>query len=176
MAYDKAVDSAALDAGLTAIANAIRQKAGSSDALAFPDAMAAAIAGIEAGGGSGGVTYAKGTITPAEDMPCPITIEHNLGETPSMFLVFRYEYASSNFRKAWDIVQTVIFKKPGKYIASTTDNDGFWNLNGNYGFNDGNSSSYWANSNKENQFSFASSSYILKAGNTYVWYAILGVT
>ena len=51
MAYDKAVDSAVLDAGLTAIANAIREKGGTSDNLAFPQAMANAIAAIEAGGG-----------------------------------------------------------------------------------------------------------------------------
>ena len=51
MAYDKAVDSAVLDAGLTAIANAIREKGGTSDNLAFPQAMANAMAAIEAGGG-----------------------------------------------------------------------------------------------------------------------------
>lgn len=71
MAYDKAVDSAALDAGLTAIANAIREKAGSSDALAFPDAMAAAIAAIEAGGGGvalpTGVAMECGVYIPAEN-------------------------------------------------------------------------------------------------------------
>lgn len=51
MAKDKAVDSAVLDAGLTAIANAIREKTGGTDALAFPDAMVAAITGFETGGG-----------------------------------------------------------------------------------------------------------------------------
>lgn len=51
MAMDKAVDSAVLDAGLTVIANAIREKGGTSGSLAFPDGMAAAIAAIEAGGG-----------------------------------------------------------------------------------------------------------------------------
>lgn len=69
MAYDKAVDSAALDAGLTAIANAIREKSGSSDALAFPDAMAAAIAGIESGTDISPATYYYGNIiTPTEDI------------------------------------------------------------------------------------------------------------
>lgn len=52
MAIDKAVDSAVLEAGLTTIANAIREKGGTSDTLAFPDAMAEAIAAIEAGGGN----------------------------------------------------------------------------------------------------------------------------
>lgn len=51
MAYDKVVDSSVLDAGLKQIADAIREKGGTSDNLAFPQAMAEAIAAIEAGGG-----------------------------------------------------------------------------------------------------------------------------
>ena len=50
MAYDKVVDSAVLDAGLKQIADAIREKAGTTDALAFPQAMADAIAAIQGGG------------------------------------------------------------------------------------------------------------------------------
>ena len=52
MAYDKVVDSAVLNAGLKQIADAIREKGGTSDNLAFPAAMAEAIAAIEAGGGA----------------------------------------------------------------------------------------------------------------------------
>lgn len=50
MAFDKVVDSAVLESGLTSIANAIREKAGTSDALAFPAGFAEAIAAIESGG------------------------------------------------------------------------------------------------------------------------------
>lgn len=82
MAYDKAVDSAALDAGLTAIANAIREKAGSSDVLAFPTAMVDAIAAIESGGGG----VATGTITPTSSSA--ITVEHGLGNIPSLIVFF----------------------------------------------------------------------------------------
>ena len=53
MAIDKAVDSAALEAGLRQIADAIRAKGGTSAQLAFPAAMAEAIAAIESGGGGG---------------------------------------------------------------------------------------------------------------------------
>lgn len=42
MAYDKVVDSSVLDTGLAAIANAIREKGGTSDPIAF-DAMSQAI-------------------------------------------------------------------------------------------------------------------------------------
>lgn len=56
MAKDKVVDSAVLDAGLVSIADAIREKTGETEALSFPAGMAAAIAGIETGGG-GTVKY-----------------------------------------------------------------------------------------------------------------------
>ena len=53
MAIDKAVDSAALDAGMTAVADAIRSKGGTSDALVFPDGFVSAISAIQTGGGGG---------------------------------------------------------------------------------------------------------------------------
>ena len=49
MAVDKAVDSAVLDAGLTRIADAIRNKAGRSDSLEFPESFVDAIGTIEGG-------------------------------------------------------------------------------------------------------------------------------
>lgn len=57
MAIDKAVDSAVLDAGMTATANAIRAKSGGSALLAWDAAkgFADAVAAIPTGGG-GGVT------------------------------------------------------------------------------------------------------------------------
>jgi hypothetical protein len=85
MAYDKLVDSAVLDAGLKQIADAIREKGGTSDNLAFPAAMADAIAAIE--GVAAGVSIAAGTITPAEETDT-ITITHGLGKTPSTVLLF----------------------------------------------------------------------------------------
>ena len=51
MALDKVVDSAALDAGMTAVADAIRAKAGTTGPLAWPDGFITAISGIETGGG-----------------------------------------------------------------------------------------------------------------------------
>ena len=51
MSLDKVIDSAALDAGMTAVADAIRAKAGTTEPLAWPDGFAAAISGIETGGG-----------------------------------------------------------------------------------------------------------------------------
>ena len=70
MAYDKVIDSSVLDAGLKQIADAIREKGGTTDGLAFPQAMADAIAAIEAGGGSGGegCKIVSGSFTPSEDI------------------------------------------------------------------------------------------------------------
>ena len=51
MAIDKAVDSAALDAGMLSVADAIRAKAGTTGQLAWPDGFITAISGIETGGG-----------------------------------------------------------------------------------------------------------------------------
>lgn len=52
MAYDKVVDSAILDGALTGIADAIRSKTGGTEKLTM-EGMAAAISGIQTGGGGG---------------------------------------------------------------------------------------------------------------------------
>lgn len=59
MAYDKLVDSAALDSSLTSIANAIRTKGGTSASLAFPADFVSAINAISGGGN----TFTKSTFT-----------------------------------------------------------------------------------------------------------------
>ena len=46
MAIDKAVDSAALNSNLTSVANAIRQKGGTSGSLAFPSGFVTAIGNL----------------------------------------------------------------------------------------------------------------------------------
>lgn len=53
MAVDKLVDSTQLDTDLTAVANAIRTKGGTSASLAFPNGFVDAIDAIETGGGGG---------------------------------------------------------------------------------------------------------------------------
>ena len=75
MAYDKVVDSSVLDAGLKQIADAIREKGGTSDNLAFPTAMANAIAAIEAGG-IAGYFMQSGSITVTEVPTEYVSITH----------------------------------------------------------------------------------------------------
>lgn len=49
MAYDKVVDSAVLEADLTAVADAIRAKGGNTDTLFFPGGFVSAIAAVSTG-------------------------------------------------------------------------------------------------------------------------------
>ena len=63
MAYDKAVDSAVLDAGLTSVADAIRQKGGTSASLTFPQGFVDAIGEIS--GGYDKRTWAQMAVTMA---------------------------------------------------------------------------------------------------------------
>lgn len=96
MAIDKAVDSAVLEAGLTIIANAIREKGGTSDTLAFPDAMAEAIAAIEAVGGDS-IVAVSGTFTPTEDLTSAytITFDEQLAVRPKLIVCHSCNYTDS---------------------------------------------------------------------------------
>lgn len=62
----KIVDSDKLDSDLTIVADAIRAKGGTADALLFPDGMKTAIENIKAGGGGMELNIAYGD-TPPED-------------------------------------------------------------------------------------------------------------
>lgn len=63
MAYDKVIDSAELDADLTAVADAIRTKGGTSEALSFPDGFVSAVEGIQAGGGGDNLEMWNGILS-----------------------------------------------------------------------------------------------------------------
>lgn len=95
MAIDKAVDSGALEAGLKEIADAIRAKGGTNAQLAFPTAMAKAVAAIQSGGAQFGDydIVQTGTITPASDiseyvLDTGITIASKTQAENTLFLVF----------------------------------------------------------------------------------------
>lgn len=57
MALDKVIDSAKLEEDLTSVANAIREKTGSTDPIAFPDGFVEQVGAIQTGGGDDTWTY-----------------------------------------------------------------------------------------------------------------------
>lgn len=76
------------DTTLTAIADAIREKAGGTAALT-PAAMVTAIEGIETGGGlpDGISAIASGTFTPTSNITSRYSVAHGLGVIPNFFIV-----------------------------------------------------------------------------------------
>ena len=89
MAYDRVVNSAELDDGLTAVADAIRDKTGETDSLIFPSGFVTAIAGIVTGGSSDSAV--SGEIH-------DITIEADL-QTAEQMLLFQNEFVAANYLK-----------------------------------------------------------------------------
>ena len=101
MAYDQIVDSAALDGALTGIANAIRGKTGSTEKMTM-EGMAAAIAGIQTGGGAQfGATlydvfhdfctangYSEVEFTVVSDATSNTTVPHPLGRVPDAIVLY----------------------------------------------------------------------------------------
>jgi hypothetical protein len=91
MAYDKVVDSSALNANLTAVANAIREKAGTTGSFAFPAGFVEAISNISAGGGlpNGISAMTSGEHTLASDSANSFIVKHGLGVVPTFVAVIR---------------------------------------------------------------------------------------
>lgn len=97
MAENKVVNTTQLEADLTTIANAIREKTGGSDSLVFPEGFAEGIANI-AGPPIGISKLATGTFVLSSATETHI-IEHGLGVTPNFYLVVaqdRFEYKDWN--------------------------------------------------------------------------------
>lgn len=101
MAFDKVIDSATLDADLTSVADAIRAKGGTSDALVFPAGFVSAVEAISAGGG---LKFDMGSFTLSEDVSANLftnpgnavygaPIPHNLGEIPDFIMVWTDHWA-----------------------------------------------------------------------------------
>ena len=87
------------DSTLTAIANAIRTKKGTSSPIAVSD-FATEIASISGGGGA----FANGTVTITSGTTDPVTVEHGLGVSPNCIFVFSDARIAGNveyFKGGW---------------------------------------------------------------------------
>lgn len=163
MAYDKVVDSSVLDAGLKAIADAIREKAGTSDNLAFPAGMAEAIAAIKAGGGS--IRIETGSVTFAEDQLGYVFLE----DKPDVFILYSANEEKPTHTDRQGLV-AMVKKLTGKHL---------WH----FGYNKGTIKYYTPYHSTSNMSAFNPASVesgefnsvLLASASPYVWYAIWGV-
>lgn len=93
MPIDKAVDSAVLDANLLSVANAIREKAGTSETMPFPDGFVSVIEAIASGGS--GLDYDMGEFVLDADVGSGlgISVPHKLGVVPEFICVWTDNWA-----------------------------------------------------------------------------------
>ena len=164
MAYDKVVDSAILDAGLKQIADAIREKGGTSDNLAFPAGFAEAIAAIESGGG---VVFNTGEVTYSQHTQLGGTsIEHGCGKTPIFCgIVLRNGVTRVNYQLK-SFLYILNADNSVKYYQSSSQSTSLNN------FRTGN----LTNDSYVNDVSFTFyddvGNRIFPSGNTYLWFAV----
>ena len=88
------------DTSLTAIADAIREKTGSQDPLAFPDEFIEAIEGIE------GMKIAYGSFTPASTVSS-YTLTHGLGKIPDFIMLIRINTSTSALNLSQIIIAAI---------------------------------------------------------------------
>jgi hypothetical protein len=125
MAYDKVVDSSVLNANLTAIANAIREKVESTGSISFPAGFVEAIAAI--GGLPGGISaMTAGEYTATSDTTDVVSVSHGLGVNPNITIAVLKDAVGGQL--ASSTVIEVALRKPmnnkgayvfGLYISST---------------------------------------------------------
>lgn len=121
MAYDKAVDSAQLDADLTAVADAIRTKGGTDAQLAFPSGFVSAVQAIETGGGNAGI-IAQDVIIATESMTIYEilnAVEVKAVYKNSLFLMGCYDDVTPN-RGSYTISNYFIWHS-GQTVLATAD-------------------------------------------------------
>ena len=89
MAYDKAVDSAQLDADLTLVADAIRTKGGTDAQLAFPAGFVSAVQAIDTSAENSVDVVMTSTVTNAVELQAAIAA--GSGVTQFVFAVKSYK-------------------------------------------------------------------------------------
>ena len=152
-------------ADMVSVANKIREKAGVSDGLVFPDGWIEAIEGIEAGGE---VRIEQGSITFAEELQSYRFVE----DFPDIFIVYVEDdsgpsYSSSKY--VWAMIQdTRLFEYYGKMCKTSYI----------FGYNKGPKKYYVPLKGSCTRIgTFMASDFNGSCGaKNYKWYAIYGVT
>lgn len=161
MAVDKLVDSAQLDADLTAVADAIRTKGGTSADLAFPADFVSAVEAIETGGGS--FLCETGTFTLTAITKSKI-LYHDLGVTPNFCFVYPVE-VEKNTSDNYQIVDQFIYKGFGQSNYNISSASGTKGDNHLRGQGIGYSNNVWGTYNWDGK---TNSNYGGYLGDTYV--------
>lgn len=108
MALDKVIDSAALDAGMTAVADAIRAKAGTTEPLSWPDGFITAINGIETGGGGASWVTISETLPNAMYRLGDVNMDGSLTQDDAMEIM-NYMGGSADFSSVQKVLSDVDF-------------------------------------------------------------------
>ena len=167
MAENKIVNTTQLEADLTSIANAIREKAETSDSLVFPSGFLNAISNLEVGSGlpNGISALASGTFTISSNNVSTYTFEHGLGVKPNFYFVvaakeFQYtEWNNAIYRIFGEDLGGNICFKALWYSNSSTDALVSRNVRGGY---------IATNDSTITTENFGTS-YTFRNGMTYVW-------
>lgn len=150
-------------ADMVSVANKIREKAGVSDGLVFPDGWIEAIEGIEAGGGTiSGKKFISGEITFSETPTSKITISHDsLGfrSQPFVFLAASASAPSNNI---------------GALISARCGSGVYVNSSKRFSLLSSISETinYYGNVNDTSFEIQSSSAKKMLAGKTYIWFRI----
>lgn len=159
---------------LTAIADAIREKAESTDPLVFPTGFIDALAAIGGGSGlPGGITaLATGEYTPASDVMTTIAIRHNMAVMPNIYIAFSEESPIDTDTYKNYIVATIVIAKSASTGSRTFSRLDFARTGElqSSNFTTGAESTY-GGIISTHLYIWCSSSFRLKAGATYRWVA-----
>ena len=118
MALDKVIDSAALDAGMTAVADAIRAKTGTTEPLAWPDGFIAAISGIETGGGGASWVTISETLPNAMYKLGDVNMDGSITQDDANE-IFNYLGGSVNLSSVQQVLANVNFDSKLTYVDAS---------------------------------------------------------
>ncbi len=164
------------DTELTAIANAIRTKGGTSASLSFPAEFVSAINAIETGGS--GLEYEEGTFTPTEAVNTiyiPYANTHTT--TPVMvFVIDATETKQNSYNSFLSVFKFSFVGVFGSKFYSTVNytESAFWTYTGAYSTvaQQAQDSSAQFGSNTQLYLNNTTTSIYYRVGRTYKWIAI----
>lgn len=149
---------------LAGIADAIREKCGSSELFEFPDGFVEAIAGIT--GSINGVSkFSSGTYTAASQSTASVRVYHLLGEMPDIVLVIAREaLPASSSAFYFELITTL-------HVSTGTTSKHSISFRGTSSSADQGASNL-SESVTSTQFYFNKAGYTLPSGSSYLWLAL----